>query len=71
MAIIIFLILIVTMVNIFTTKQLTEMLSESIFDNTTFYRICLIPPIGTISFGICILLIIIVAILETIKNIWR
>jgi hypothetical protein len=71
MGTIIFAILMVTIVNIVTTKELTNMLSETIFDNTTFYRICLIPPIGVLTYCICIILIIIVFLLETIKNIWR
>ena len=71
MGIIIFAVSLVTIVNIFTTKELTEMLSETIFDNTTFYRICLIPPIGAITFGLVIIVVITVAIMETIKDIWR
>jgi len=71
MGIIIFAVSLVTIVNIFTTKELTEMLSESIFDNTTFYRICLIPPIGAITFGLFIIVVITVAIMETIRDIWR
>jgi hypothetical protein len=71
MGIIIFAVSLVTIVNIFTTKELTEMLSETIFDNTTFYRICLIPPIGAITFGLVIIVVITVAIMETIRNIWR
>jgi len=71
MGIIIFSVSLVTIVNIFTTKELTNMLSETIFDNTTFYRICLIPPIGAITFGLVIILVITVAIMETIRDIWR
>lgn len=71
MGTIIFMVLIITMVNIFTTKELTDMLSETIFDNKTFYRICLIPPIGAIIFGLFIILVIILSIIETIKDIWR
>lgn len=68
---IIFAALIITIVNIFTTKELTDILSESIFDNTTFYRICLIPPIGLITYCIFIILMLIMVLLETIKNIWK
>lgn len=71
MGIIIFAALIITIVNIFTTKELTDILSESIFDNTTFYRICLIPPIGLITYCIFIILVVIMVLLETIKNIWK
>ena len=71
MGTIIFAVLIITMVNIFTTKELTDMLSETIFDNKTFYRICLIPPIGAITYCICIILIIILFLVEVIKDIWR
>ena len=71
MGTIIFAVLIITMVNIFTTKELTNMLSETIFDNSTFYRICLIPPIGAIIFGLLIIIVIIVSIMETIRDIWR
>jgi hypothetical protein len=71
MGIIIFAALIITIVNIFTTKELTDILSESIFDNTTFYRICLIPPIGLITYCIFIILMLIMVLLETIKNIWK
>jgi hypothetical protein len=59
MGLIIFIVLMLTIINIFTTKELTNMLSETIFDNTTFYRICLIPPIGAIIYCICLILIII------------
>ena len=69
--IIIFALFIITIVNIFTTKELTEMLSETRLDNSTFYRICLIPPIGAITFGLVIIVIIIVSIMETIRDIWK
>ena len=69
--IIIFTTLIVTIVNLLATKELTEILSETIFDKSTFYRICLIPPIGIITYSICIMLFILVFLLTTIKNIWR
>jgi hypothetical protein len=71
MGILIFAVLMVTIINIFTTRELTQLLSETRFDNTTFYRICLIPPIGAITFGMCVILIIIVAIMEMIRDIWR
>ena len=71
MGLIIFAVLMVTIVNIFTTKELTQMLSETQFDNTTFYRICIIPPIGAIIYCICILIIIVVFLLENIRDIWR
>lgn len=69
--IIIFTALIVTIVNLVATKQLTEILSETIFDKPIFYRICLIPPIGIITYTICILLIVIVFLLTMIKDIWK
>jgi hypothetical protein len=69
--IIIFTSFIVTIVNLVATKQLTEILSETIFDKPIFYRICLIPPIGIITYTICIILIVIVFLLTTIKDIWR
>ena len=69
--IIIFTTFIVTIVNLLATKQLTEILSETIFDKPIFYRICLIPPIGIITYTICIMLFILVFLLTTIKNIWR
>ena len=71
MGIIIFTALIITIVNIFTTKELTNWLSETIFDNSTFYRICLIPPIGVITYCLLIISVTIVFLLETIKDIWR
>lgn len=71
MEIIIFAALIITIVNIFTTKELTDILSESIFDNKTFYRLCLIPPIGLTTYCIFIILMLIMVLLETIKNIWK
>jgi hypothetical protein len=64
-------VLIVTMLNLFITKELTKLLSETIFDKTTFYRICLIPPIGVITFAICFIVVIIVYLIETIIDIWR
>ena len=69
--IIIFTAFIVTIVNLVATKQLTEILSETIFDKPIFYRICLIPPIGIITYTICILLIVIVFLLTMIKDIWK
>ena len=69
--IIIFTAFIVTIVNLVATKQLTEILSESIFDKPIFYRICLIPPIGIITYTICILRIVIVFLLTMIKDIWK
>jgi hypothetical protein len=71
MGILIFAALMLTIINILTTRELTNVLSETRFDNTTFYRICLIPPIGVITFGMCVILIIIVAIMEMIRDIWR
>jgi hypothetical protein len=71
MGIIIFTALIITIVNIFTTKELTNWLSETIFDNSTFYRICLIPPIGAITYCLLIISVTIVFLVETIKDIWR
>ena len=71
MGLLIFAVLMVTIINIFTTRELTQMLSETRFDNTTFYRICLIPPIGAITYGMCILIIIVVFLVETIRDIWR
>jgi hypothetical protein len=69
--IIIFTAFIVTIVNLLATKQLTEILSETIFDKPIFYRICMIPPIGIITYTICIMLFILVFLLTMIKDIWR
>lgn len=69
--IIIFTAFIVAIVNLVATKQLTDILSETIFDKPIFYRICLIPPIGIITYTICIILIVIVFLLTMIKDIWR
>lgn len=69
--IIIFTAFIVAIVNLVATKQLTDILSETIFDKPIFYRICLIPPIGIITYTICIILIVIVFLLTMIKDIWK
>jgi hypothetical protein len=71
MGIIIFAALVIIIVNIFTTKELTDVLSETMFDNKTFYRTCLIPPIGLITYCIFIILILILSLVETIINIWK
>ena len=71
MGLLIFIVLIAVIINIFSTTELKEVLKDTIIDNSLFYRICLIPPIGAITFGLCVILIIIVFLLETIRNIWK
>ena len=71
MGLIIFIGLLITLINIVMTKELTDILKDSIIDNPLFYRLCLIPPIGVITYCLSIILIVISVLIFTAIDIWN
>lgn len=63
--------LLILMLNTFVTKELTEIVKDSWFDNRILYRICLIPPIAFIVFCGFIILFVIGTIISMIRDIWK
>jgi hypothetical protein len=70
MGLIIFIGVLLTLINIATTKELTNILKDSRLDNQFFYRLCLIPPIGVITYCISVIVIAITILIFTIMDIW-
>ena len=70
MGLIIFIAVLLTLINIVMTKELTNILKDSRIDNPFFYRICLIPPIGVITYCISIIVILISVLIFTVLDIW-
>ena len=70
MGLIIFIGVLLTLINIATTKELTNILRHSRLDNQFFYRLCLIPPIGVITYCISVIVIAITILIFTIMDIW-
>ena len=70
MGLIIFIAVLLTLINIATTKELTNILKDSRLDNQFFYRLCLIPPIGVITYCISVIVIAITVLIFTIMDIW-
>lgn len=70
MGLIIFIGVLLTLINIATTKELTNILKDSRLDNQFFYRLCLIPPIGVITYCISVIVIAITVLIFTIMDIW-
>jgi hypothetical protein len=70
MGLIIFIGVIITLINIVMTKQLTDILKDTRLDNQFFYRLCLIPPIGLITYCLSIIVIIISVLIFTVIDIW-
>lgn len=70
MGLIIFIGVLLTILNIATTKELTSILKDSRLDNPFFYRICLIPPIGVITYCISVIVIVITVLVFTVLDIW-
>ena len=66
-----FISLLVFMLNTFVTDELTDILKDSWLDKKTFYRVCLIPPIGFAVYLVTILLIVLSFFIEMIINIWK
>ena len=63
--------LLVLMLNIFVTDGLTDALKGSCLDKRTFYRVCLIPPIGFAVYLVAILLISLSFFIEMMVDIWK
>jgi hypothetical protein len=70
MGLIIFIAVLLTLINIVMTKQLTSLLIHSRLDTQFFYRLCLIPPIGIITYCLAIIVIVITVLIFTIMDIW-
>jgi hypothetical protein len=70
MGLLIFIGVLLTILNIATTKELTNILKDSRLDNTFFYRLCLIPPIGIITYCLSVIVITITVLIITIIDIW-
>jgi hypothetical protein len=70
MGLIIFIAVLLTLINIVMTKQLTSMLTHSRLDTQFFYRLCLIPPIGFVTYCLAIIVIVITVLIFTIMDIW-
>jgi hypothetical protein len=71
MGLLIFIGVLLTILNIATTKELTNILKDSRLDNTFFYRLCLIPPIGIITYCLSVIVITITVLIITIIDIWH
>ena len=70
MGLIIFIGVLLTLINIATTKELTNILKDSRLDNQFFYRLCLIPPIGVITYCISVIVIAITVLIFIVMDIW-
>ena len=70
MGLLIFIGVLLTILNIATTKELTNILKDSRLDNPFFYRLCLIPPIGIITYCLSVIVITITVLIITIIDIW-
>lgn len=70
MGLIIFIIVLLTLINIVMTKELTNILKDTRIDNPIFYRLCLIPPIGVVTYILSIIVIITSVLILTIIDVW-
>jgi len=70
MGLIIFIAVLLTLINIVMTKELTSLLTHSRLDNQFFYRLCLIPPIGVITYCLAITVIVITVLIFMVMDIW-
>lgn len=71
MGLLILIAILLIIINIFTTSFLPDMLKDTRLDQVQVYRICLIPPLGLVLFGISMIIIIIMYLLIMVKQIWR
>ena len=71
MGLIIFIGVLLTLINIVMTKELTSILKDIIIDKPLFYRVCLIPPIGVITYCLSIIVIVISFLIFTAIDIWN
>jgi hypothetical protein len=71
MGLIIFIIILITLTNIFITRQLTDLLKDTRLDTRFFYRLALIPPIGAIVYCLSIIVIIVSFLIVTVMDIWH
>jgi len=67
----IFFIVLITVINIFMTKSFVEYAEGSVFDNKSFHRILLIPPLGILSCVMFLLCVVSVAVLSAVIDIWK
>jgi hypothetical protein len=70
MGLLIFIGVLLTLINIVMTKELTNILKDSRIDNPFFYRVCLIPPIGIITYILSIIVIVTSVLIFTVMDIW-
>ena len=70
MGLLIFIVVLLTIINIVMTKELTNMLTHSRLDTQFFYRLCLIPPIGFVTYCLASIVIVITVLIFTIMDIW-
>ncbi len=63
--------LLVFMLNTFVTDELTDTLKDSWLDKKTFYRVCLIPPIGFAVYFVVILLIVLSFFIGMMIKVWK
>ena len=71
MGVVVLIFLLVFGINIVITKNVSESFEGSILDNKIFYRICLIPPIGIITYALFTIFVVFVMLLVSIKEIWK
>ena len=71
MGLLIFITVLLTVINVITVKELTWMLKHSRLDNQLFYRLCLIPPIGFITYCFAIAAMTITVLIFVIMDIWK
>jgi len=70
MGLIIFIGVLLTLINIVMTKELTNILKDSRLDTPFFYKICLIPPIGVITYMLSVIVITITVLIFMVMDIW-
>ena len=70
MGLMIFIGVIITLINIVMTKELTDILKDTRLDTHFFYRLCLIPPIGLITYCLSLVVIVISVLIFTVIDIW-
>ena len=67
----IFLIFIISVINIFVTKSLIETLEDHGFENKILNRVFLIPPVGIATYAILVIFALLCSLYDTVRDIWR
>jgi hypothetical protein len=67
----IFFIVLIAVINIFMTKSFIGYAEGSVFDNKSFHRILLVPPLGILACAVFILFVVAVAVLSAVVDIWN